>query len=68
MHFRRIAAVVVGAGMVLMALDPSAEAPSTVGYALAASLLGLAILEHLFMLVSLPFEKLWRWSTGSAVG
>ena len=60
-------AVAVGAGLVLMAIDPAAEAPSTVGYALAASLLGLAILEHLFMLVSLPFEKLWRWGTGPAV-
>ena len=61
-------AAAAGAGMVLMALDPAAERPSTAGYTLAASLLGLAILEHLFMLVPLPFEKLWRWSTGSAVG
>lgn len=58
-------AVAVGGALVLMAFDPAAEAPSTVGYALAASLLGLAILEHVFMLVSLPIDSLWRWSTRS---
>ena len=33
------------------------------GSLLAASLLGLAILEHGFMLVRLPIDALWRWST-----
>ena len=59
-------AAAAGAGMVLMALDPAAERPSTAGYILAVSLLGLAILEHLFMLVPLPVERLWRWSTKSS--
>ena len=62
-----LVATAVGAGMMLMALDPAAERPSTAGFALATSLLALAILEHLFMLVPLPFEKLWRWSTRSPV-
>ncbi len=60
-------AVAAVGGMVLMAVDPAAVAANTAGYALVASLLGLAILEHLFMLVTLPFDKLWRWSTRSAI-
>ena len=33
------------------------------GHCLLATLLGLAILEHGFMLVRLPVDVLWRWST-----
>jgi putative photosynthetic complex assembly protein 2 len=39
------------------------------GYALVASLLILAILEHWFMVLPLPTEKLWAWgmrNTGAA--
>jgi putative photosynthetic complex assembly protein 2 len=38
------------------------EQPATqVGAALLASLCALALLEHWFMIVRLPDEKLWRW-------
>jgi putative photosynthetic complex assembly protein 2 len=32
-------------------------------YALVATLLGLAVLEHWFMVLPLPTEKLWAWSS-----
>jgi putative photosynthetic complex assembly protein 2 len=35
-----------------------------VGYALVGSLLGLAVLEHWFMVLPLPSEKLWNWALG----
>ena len=52
----------VACGLVIAALDPAALTASTVGYSLAAMLTVLAILEHLFMLVPLPLDKLWQWS------
>ena len=40
----------------------SAETPSEVaGFALLASLTGLALLEHWLMILPLPDERLWRW-------
>jgi putative photosynthetic complex assembly protein 2 len=36
-----------------------------VGYALTISLLGLALLEHWFMVLPLPSEKMWRWALRS---
>lgn len=54
----------------LIALIEKASAPTSgpageVGYVLVAALLGLAILEHVFMLVPLPIDRLWAWSTGA---
>ena len=46
------------------AADPDASTATEVGYVLVAALMGLAILEHLFMLVPLPVDRLWAWSTG----
>jgi putative photosynthetic complex assembly protein 2 len=39
-----------------------------VGYALTLSLLALAILEHWFMVLPLPSEKMWRWALRSDRG
>jgi putative photosynthetic complex assembly protein 2 len=36
-----------------------------VGMTLVATLLSLAILEHLFLVLPLPFENLWRWGLRS---
>lgn len=36
-----------------------------IGMTLVATLLSLAILEHLFLVVPLPFEQLWRWGMRS---
>jgi putative photosynthetic complex assembly protein 2 len=41
-------------------------AGETVGYALLAAITLLALLEHLFMVLPLPDEKLWRWMLPAA--
>jgi putative photosynthetic complex assembly protein 2 len=40
------------------------DAVRGVGYALVGSLLALAVLEHWFMVLPLPSEKLWNWALG----
>jgi putative photosynthetic complex assembly protein 2 len=45
-----------------LAADGAARAT---GYALMASLLGLAVLEHWFMVLPLPSEKMWNWALRS---
>lgn len=47
----------------ILAQDPDASPATEAGYVLVTTLTGLAILEHLFMLVPLPIDRLWRWST-----
>jgi len=47
------------------ALDPALADGAAAGYALVASLMTLAILEHLLMIVPLPSIALWRWAAGS---
>ena len=60
-------AALVACGLIDAALDPDTGRASQIGYVLVAALMGLAILEHLFMVVALPIDKLWRWSTRGAV-
>jgi putative photosynthetic complex assembly protein 2 len=38
-----------------------------VGYCLMAALLGLAVIEHLFMLAPLPLDALWAWCIPSSM-
>ena len=45
----------------LVSSDPFHNA----GYVLLISLLALAVLEHWFMVLPLPSEKLWNWARGS---
>jgi putative photosynthetic complex assembly protein 2 len=47
------------------ALDPAASDAAVAGRALVATLLSLAIVEHLLMIVPLPSIALWRWAAGS---
>jgi putative photosynthetic complex assembly protein 2 len=42
----------------LSAADPF----KTTAYALLASLLALAVLEHWFMVIPLPSERIWKWA------
>lgn len=42
----------------------TADAVRGVSYALVGSLLALAVLEHWFMVLPLPSEKLWNWALG----
>jgi hypothetical protein len=34
------------------------------GWVLLASLLGLAIIEHVLMVFALPLQRLWGWAMG----
>jgi putative photosynthetic complex assembly protein 2 len=36
-----------------------------IGLTLVATLLSLAILEHFFLVIPLPFEALWKWGLRS---
>jgi hypothetical protein len=36
------------------------------GWVLLASLLGLAIVEHLLMVIAVPLQRLWGWAMGKA--
>ena len=42
----------------------TADPVQGVSYALVGSLLALAVLEHWFMVLPLPSEKLWNWALG----
>ena len=57
-----LVSVLLTCGLVGVALDPEASTAAVAGYTLVAALMGLAILEHLFMLVPLPIDRLWQWS------
>jgi putative photosynthetic complex assembly protein 2 len=48
-----------------LAFDAQASAFELAAYTLVATLLTLAIVEHLFMVLPLPAEILWRWSLRS---
>ncbi len=46
----------------LLGLTTAASRPeTTVGFALLTCLSALALLEHLFMILPLPDDRLWRW-------
>ena len=47
------------------AFAPGASAFEVASFALIGSLLGLAILEHWFLVLPLPFEALWKWGLRS---
>jgi len=49
--------------VIVQKLWASVDAFQITGYALTASLLALAILEHWFMVLPIPTEKLWDWGT-----
>jgi putative photosynthetic complex assembly protein 2 len=46
----------------LLLAPPDGSAAGAVGRALVATLLGLAVLEHLFLALPLPDAMLWRWA------
>ena len=62
-----VLAILVLSHLVETACAPEAGAATEAGGLLLAALLGLAILEHGFMLVRLPIDALWRWSTKGRV-
>ncbi|MEO0797864.1 MAG: putative photosynthetic complex assembly protein PuhE [Pseudomonadota bacterium] len=62
---------VTGGTVALVLILMRAHAPGVsdgeaVGLALVATLLGLAILEHWFLILPVPADWLWRWSLGGS--
>ena len=47
------------------AFSPGADAFRAVGFTLLGTLMALAVLEHWFMVLPLPFEALWSWGLRS---
>lgn len=52
--------------LVSAALDPATAPAAAVGYTLVATLLVLAVVEHLLLVLPLPATALWRWAMRSA--
>ena len=63
--------VVVAAGslvatwMWVVATAEGADAFDATGYSLLATMLTLAVIEHLFLVLPLPSERLWQWAMRS---
>lgn len=51
--------------LVLAAADPAATAFEATGFTFLATLLGLAVVEHWFLVVPLPSAQLWSWGLWS---
>ena len=56
------ASTVVAVVMVQAAVAPGATPTASAGLMLAATMLGLAILEHWLLVLPLPATALWRWA------
>ena len=54
--------------LVLAAINPSASEFETASYTFLATLMGLAVLEHWFLVVPLPAAELWTWGLASREG
>jgi putative photosynthetic complex assembly protein 2 len=52
-------------GMLVQRFLASSDPFQCVSYALLTSLLGLGVIEHWFMVLPLPSEKLWAWAMQS---
>lgn len=48
--------------LIQVAHAPGTTPAEAIGLALVATMLGLAILEHWFLILPIPAEKLWSWS------
>ncbi|WP_209318731.1 putative photosynthetic complex assembly protein PuhE [Falsiroseomonas selenitidurans] len=48
-----------------VALAPGATPHEVAGYSLLASLVALGVLEHIFMVMPVPADALWRWGLAS---
>jgi putative photosynthetic complex assembly protein 2 len=61
--FMPVSLLLAGAAAIqLWALPPDATPFVVVGRTLVATLLALAVIEHVFLAVPLPDALLWRWA------
>jgi putative photosynthetic complex assembly protein 2 len=57
-----VTAATIGSVMLFMAAANASTAHDVTGYSLVAALMTLALLEHWFLMIPLPVERLWHWS------
>ncbi len=62
--FTVLAALALFAVAAAHAVAPGADLHQAVGASLVAAMIGLAILEHGFLVLPLPDAALWRWALG----
>jgi putative photosynthetic complex assembly protein 2 len=60
-----LAGLVAVALLLLSAFAPDATRHESVGFTLLATLVALGLLEHLFMVLPVPADALWRWGLAS---
>jgi len=61
-----VLAGVVGCGLlVLAAIAPDASRHETIGFTLLATLVALGLLEHIFMVMPVSADGLWKWGLAS---
>ncbi|NBD96481.1 MAG: DUF3623 family protein [Gammaproteobacteria bacterium] len=60
--FSVTAGTILTMALIQQAGAADADAFNKVGYVLLATLVGLAVIEHWFMILPIPAEELWRWS------
>lgn len=63
--FSLLAGLLATALLLLAAASPEAGRHEAVGFTLLATLVALGLLEHLFMVLPVPADALWRWSLAS---
>jgi putative photosynthetic complex assembly protein 2 len=60
-----LAGCLAGVLLALAAMAPDATRHEAVGFTLLATLVGLGLLEHLFMVLPISADVLWRWGLAS---
>lgn len=63
--FSVLAGVAATALLLLAAAAPEATRHEAVGFTLLATLVALGLLEHIFMVLPVPADALWRWGLAS---
>jgi putative photosynthetic complex assembly protein 2 len=63
--FSVLAGLVACAMLALAALAPDASRHEAVGFSLLATLVALGLLEHVFMVLPVSADALWRWGLAS---
>jgi putative photosynthetic complex assembly protein 2 len=63
--FSVVAGVIAAVMLALTAMAPDATGHEAVGFTLLATLVLLGLLEHVFMVLPIPADALWRWGLAS---
>lgn len=60
-----VTAATIGSVLLFMAAGGASNPHDVTGYSLLAALMTLALLEHWFLVIPLPVERLWHWTLSS---